>query len=87
MNGTLTSLLLAAWIAAIAAFSYANLADRRLWIPVFLALAGIFSSMLPLVITPKIALLTSAVILVGFIASLETLRPKRRRSRVIHHPW
>ncbi len=73
-------LLLIVWTGAIVAFSYITLCDKHLWIPVLLALAGVFSSLLPLAITPNIALVANAATLILFIVSLERLRPKRRRA-------
>jgi hypothetical protein len=57
-----------------------DLADKFLWVPVFLALAGVFSSILPLATTPSVALIANAATLVLFIVSLEVLTRKRRLS-------
>ena len=80
MPGQLILLLLIVWTGSIAAFSYIALSDKHLWIPVLLALAGVFSSLLPLAIPPNIALVANAATLILFIVSLERLRPKRRRA-------
>jgi hypothetical protein len=56
MPGQLILVLLMVWSGPIAAFSYITLSDKYLWIPVLLALAGVFSSLLPLAVTPNIAL-------------------------------
>lgn len=88
MPGQLILLLLIVWTGSIAAFTYITLSDKHLWIPVLLALAGVFSSLLPLAITPNIALVANAATLSLFIVSLERLRPKRRRAIafVSHRP-
>ena len=88
MPGQLILLLLITWTGAIAAFIYMTLSDKYLWIPVLFALAGVFSSLLPLAITPSIALVANATTLILFIVSLERLRPKRRRAIafVSHRP-
>ena len=57
-----------------------DLADKFLWVPVFLALAGVFSAILPLAITPNVALIANAATLALFIVSLEVLTRKRRLS-------
>jgi len=44
---------------------------KYLWITLLLALGGVFSVLLPLAITPNIALVANAVILILFIVSLE----------------
>jgi hypothetical protein len=84
----LTPLLLIVWTVPIVAFSYMTLSDKYLWIPVLLALAGVFSSLLPLAITPSIALVANAATLILFIVSLERSRPKRRRAIAVvsHRP-
>jgi hypothetical protein len=73
-------LLLVVWAGAIAAFSYISLSDKYLWIPTLLALAGVFSSLLPLATNSRIVLVANAATLILFIVSLERLRPKRRRA-------
>jgi hypothetical protein len=45
-------LLLAVWVGAIAVLISVDRTEKFLWIPVLLALAGVFSSMLPLAISP-----------------------------------
>jgi hypothetical protein len=88
LPGQLILLLLIVWTGSIAAFSYITLSDRHLWIPVLLALAGVFGSLLPLATTPNIALVANAATLILFIVSLQTLRPKCRRAiaSVSHRP-
>jgi cytochrome bd-type quinol oxidase subunit 1 len=73
-------LLLAIWGGAITLVVSLDLADKHLGIPVFLALTGVFGSILPLAIALNIALVANAATLVLFIVSLERLKPKRRRA-------
>jgi hypothetical protein len=73
-------LLVAAWILAIAVFVYLNLADRFLWIPVLLALAGVFGSIFVLVVPANITLAINEAILATFMVSLEVLKSKRHSS-------
>jgi len=80
MPGTLILLLLIVWAGAIASISYITLPDKYLSIPVILALAGVFGALLPLAITPNIALLANAATLTLFIVSLERLSLKRRQA-------
>jgi hypothetical protein len=86
LPGQLILLLLIVWTGSIAAFSYITLSDRHLWIPVLLPLAGVFGSLLPLAITPNIALVANAATLI--LLPLERLRPKRRRAIAVvsHRP-
>jgi hypothetical protein len=78
--GTLILLLLAIWVGAIAVFVSLDWADNHLWIPVFLAVAGIFGSVLPVAIAPNVALIANAATLVLFILALERLKPRHRRA-------
>jgi hypothetical protein len=80
MPGQLILVLLMVWSGPIAAFSYITLTDKYLWIPVLLALAGVFSSLLPLAVTPNIALVVNAATMILFIVSLERLRSKHRQA-------
>jgi len=68
------TLLLAVWTVAIGVFAYSNLADRSLWIPALLALAGVFGSILPLAIPGNMTLAANLAILLLFIVSLEVLK-------------
>lgn len=80
MPGILILLLLIVWTGVIGWISYINLPDKYLSIPVFLALAGVFGALLPLAMTPSIALVANAATLTLFIVLMERLRPKRRRA-------
>ena len=80
MPGKLILLLLIVWTGAIGSLSYITLPDKHLWIPVLLALAGVFGSLLPLAITPNIALVANVATLTLFVVSLERLSSKRRRA-------
>ena len=83
MPGTLILLLLAIWVGAIAVFVSSDWSDKHLWIPVFLAVAGIFGSILPVALAPNVALIANAATLVLFILSLERLRPRHWRAVAI----
>jgi uncharacterized membrane protein len=70
-------LLLFAWVIAIGVFTYMNLPDRFLWIPVLLAGVGVFGPIFVLAIPAQITLAASAATLVLFVASLEVSSTKR----------
>jgi hypothetical protein len=78
MPEKLMVLLLAVWIGAIAVLIYVDRAEKFLWIPVLLALAGLFSSMLPLAISPNMAAVANGAILFLFIVSFGVLKKNRR---------
>lgn len=73
MPGVLVVLILAVWVGAIVVLVNVDRAERFLWIPTSLALAGVFSSILPLTILPCAAVITSGIILVLFIVSIAVL--------------
>jgi len=78
MPETLAVLLLAVWVGAIAILVNAERTDKFLWILVLLAVAGVFSSILPLAITPEIAVVANGATLILFIVLLEILNPIHR---------
>jgi hypothetical protein len=78
MPETLAVLLLAVWVGAIAILVNAERTDKFLWILVLLAVAGVFSSILPLAITLEVAVVANGATLILFIVLLEILNPKRR---------
>ena len=78
MPETLAVLLLAVWVGAIAVLVNAERADKFLWLLVLLAVAGVFSSILPLAITPEIAVVANGATLILFIVLLEILNPIHR---------
>jgi uncharacterized membrane protein YhaH (DUF805 family) len=78
MPGTLAILLLAVWVGTIAILVNAERTDKFLWFLILLAVAGVFSSMLPLAITPEVAVVANGASLILFIVSLEILSPKHR---------
>ena len=82
MPGTLILLLLAIWVGAIAVLVSLDWPDNHLWIPVFLAVVGIFGAVLPAAVAPNGALVANAVTLALFILALERLRPRHRRAVV-----
>ena len=71
------ALLLAIWTVAIGVLIYLNLAERFLWIPVLLALAGVFGSVLAFAIPANITLAADVTTLVLFVVSLEVLKQRR----------
>lgn len=80
MPEKLIVLLLAVWVGAIVVLIRTDRAEQFLWIPVLLALAGVFSSILPVAISPNAAAVTNGAILTLFIVSLAALGEKRRPS-------
>lgn len=78
MPETLAVLLLAVWVGAIAVLVNAERTDKFLWLLVLLAVAGVFSSILPLAITLEIAVVANGATLILFIVLLEILNPKHR---------
>ena len=79
MPGTLVLLLLAIWVGAIAVIVSSDWPDNHPWIPVFLAVAGLFGSVLPVAVAPNVALIANAVTLALFIVSWERLKSRHRR--------
>jgi hypothetical protein len=78
-----TALLLAAWMVAIGVFIYSDLADRFLWIPVLVALAGVFGSIFVIAIPGGITLAANVATLVIFILSVEVLKKKYRAAMAV----
>jgi hypothetical protein len=70
-------LLFVVWAAAIGMMVYLNLADKFLWIPVLLALAGVLGSVFVLAIPTNISLTANIATLVLFVASLKVLKKRR----------
>ena len=86
MPETSAVLLLAVWAGAIVAFVSVERADTFLWIPVLLAVAGMFSAILPLAIPFYISVVANGATLILFMVSLEKLNPQHRLaiSRIRH---
>lgn len=85
MLGALVILILAIWVGAIVVLVNVDRADRFLWIPTLLALAGIFSSILPLTIAPYAAIVASGTVLILFIVSMAALPRATSTSALIRH--
>ena len=85
MPGALVLLILAIWVGAIVVLINADRADQFLWIPTLLALAGLFSSILPLTITPYTAIVASGIILILFIVSMVVLPRATSTTALIRH--
>ena len=81
--GSLILLLLAIWVGAIAVMVSVDSRDNPLWIPVFLAVAGLFASVLPVAVDPNTALIANAATLAVFILSLKRLKPRHGRAVVL----
>lgn len=79
------ALLVAVWTVAIGVFVYSNLAGRFLWIPVLLALAGVFGSILMLAVPANITLAANVATLVLFIVSLEVLKKHGSSIAFVRH--
>jgi hypothetical protein len=78
MSETLTLLLLVVWVVSITVLITADRADKFLWLPVLLAVTGVFSSLLPLAISFNVAVAANGATLILFIVSLEVLNPRHR---------
>lgn len=83
MPGTLVVLMLAVWAGTIVVFINGNRGNTLLWIPVLLALAGVFCSILPFAISPSVAVGVNGLILILFVVVLEMLGSKRRLAMVL----
>jgi len=79
------ALLLAVWVVAIGVFVCTNLPDRFLWVPVSLALAGLFSAILVLTIPANVSRTASVATLVLFVVSLEVLKKRRSSLALMRH--
>lgn len=82
MPETLAILLLTVWIGAIVVLVNVERADKFLWIPVLLAVAGLFSSVLPLAISFNVAVVENGATMILFIVSLEVLNPQYRLGKL-----
>jgi hypothetical protein len=83
MLGTPVVLVLALWVIAIAVLVYFLRIEKLLWIPLLLAIAGVFSSMLPLAISPMLAGVANGTILILFVVSLQLLQSKQRLTAAV----
>ncbi len=80
MPATLVLLCLVVWVGAIIALVQTNRIVRFLWFPTLLALIGVFTSLLPLVLDPAAAIAVNVLIFVPFVVSLTILpEPAPRR--------
>jgi hypothetical protein len=86
MPETFALLLLAVWAGAIVVLVNVDRADTFLWIPVLLAVTGVFSSILPLAMSFSVAVIANGATLILFMTSLEMLNPQHRLaiSRIGH---
>ena len=72
------ALLLAAWTVAVGILVHSNLADRFLWIPVLLALIGVFGSIIVLASLTNMVLAANIATLTLFTVSVYVLKNNRR---------
>jgi hypothetical protein len=79
-SGDCVALLLIIWVAAIGVLVYSNLADQFLWIPILLALTGVFGLIFVLAIPANVTLAADEATLVMFVASLALFKKKSRVS-------
>ncbi len=78
-------LLLAAWTIAVAVSVYLDMVERFLWIPMLLALAGVFDCFGVLSFPNRVNLAANEVTLVMFIVSLVVLRKHPAPSSGLMH--
>jgi hypothetical protein len=83
MSGALVLVLLALWVGAIIILVTADRPPRFLWIPILVALTGVFASCLPLVIDYTSAGIINVILLVAFIVALASL-PKQTQGHSDH---
>jgi hypothetical protein len=79
------ALLLAVWAIAIVVFVHSNLAEKFLWVPVLLGLAGVFGSIVVLVLPANITLTVDLATLVLFVAAVDALKKRRPLLALIKH--
>jgi hypothetical protein len=79
------ALLVAIWAVATLVLVYSNLDERFSWIPVLLALAGLFGSILILAVPGDITLAINEAILITFLISVEVLKKERRSVAFARH--
>ena len=84
-NRYCAALLLAVWTIAIAVFVHSNLAEKFLWIPVLLGLAGVFGSIVVLALPANITLTVNLATLVLFAVAVDVLKKHRPLLDVIKH--
>jgi hypothetical protein len=84
-TGHCVALLVAIWAVATLVLVYSNLDERFSWIPVLLALAGLFGSILILAIPGDITLAINEAILITFLISVEVLKKERRSVAFARH--
>ena len=70
MPGALVVVVLAIWVGAIAVLVHLDRVYSSLWIPTLLALVGLFTSCLTIVLDPITAVVMNLCLLLAFAASL-----------------
>ena len=79
------ALLVAVWAIATWVLIDSNLAEGFSWIPVLLALAGLFGCIFVLAIPGAITLVINEATLIAFVVSIVVLKKKRRALTVARH--
>ncbi len=75
-SGMCAALLLAVWTIGIALFAYSNVPEPFLWIPLLLALTGLFGAIFILAIPNTVILAAEEALLVVFMVSLGSLKKR-----------
>jgi hypothetical protein len=79
MSGTLVVLMLAVWVGATGILLTAGPVGKFLWVPVVLAVAGVFCSTLPLTISSNTAVAVNGAILLFFVTAMAGILKQERR--------
>ena len=82
-SGMCAALLLAVWTIGIALFAYSNVPEPFLWIPLLLALTGLFGSIFILAIPDTVILAAEEATLVVFMISLGLLKKRSHTSVLV----
>ena len=79
MSGTLVVLILAVWLGATGVLVTAGPVGKLLWVPVVLAVAGVFCSILPLTTSSVTAVAVNGAILLFFVTATAGILKQERR--------
>jgi len=75
-SGLCAALLLGIWMIAIAVFAYSNVAERFLWVPLLVALAGMSGLIFILAVPDAMILAAEEAMLVIFVLALGLLKER-----------
>jgi len=84
MPGTLVVVMLVLWVGATTVLITAGPVGKLLWVPVLLAAAGVFSSILPLATSSNTAVAVNGAILIFFVATMAGILKQERRLALVH---